>query len=233
MLTETNVNNQSKSKSKSGKREANGQIKVETKTEALQASIVGTGFEYNFDSNTPDKEGTSPLEVLRKVHQGMLKQVTVTTHDKDNKIVSIEIQDNVLPSLPLEVQALVRDDLDPETLKKKAIQEQSQLTSDPVSPGDTWERSDTQSLGGGQSMTFQTTYKYEGPVTQDGKQFHRISGKATAVTYNLEGGVLPLTLKGSKLNVDKSEIEILFDREAGRAVCRNRIYTSLAISTLN
>jgi hypothetical protein len=202
-----------------GKRDAGGSVREQTKVTGLQINMKVMGSEYMFDSANPDNKGNSVLEILRDVHKAISKRSTTTLYDKENKVVSVQHDEDILPSLAPEIQKLVKNELDPENIKKAVTQELQKFPTDAVKQGDSWERTEAASFGGGQSMTFQSKYTYDGTVEKDGRKLDKITSKTLSVTYTLDGdGAIPLKLKGSELKAAESEGVILFDRELGRVI---------------
>ncbi len=218
METDTSSDTRSTVKATSGKRDVGGMLRVQEKVESLNINMVVMGQNYSFDSAAPDAKGTSPLEALRDIHKALARRISTTVYDKDNRVYAVESDQDVLSSLPEELQKIAKSQLDPANLKKAANQQLDQLTAEPVNKGDSWQRSESVNFGAGQVMTFQNKYTYEGTIEKDGKKLERITTKATSVTFALEDSPLPFTLKGSDLKTEESEGVMLFDRELGQVV---------------
>jgi hypothetical protein len=103
-----------------GKRDDGGNLKVQTKVEDLQLTVKVQGTEYMFDSSNPDNTGGSALEILRPLHKAVLQRVTTSTHNKDNKVVQIEFDQDPLNGLSDESRKLFKGQFDVETLKATA-----------------------------------------------------------------------------------------------------------------
>src|SRR5207253_697048 len=98
-------------------------------------------------------------------------------------------------------------------------QELARFPDKPVKPGDTWERTSEANIGGGQTLTFQTRYKYDGTIERNGKTLDRISSVSTEVSYAMDQNAQsPLKITGSELKITSSDGLILFDRERGVTV---------------
>jgi hypothetical protein len=218
MDVESKSETHAKLKSTAGKRDADGKLPVREKIESLQISTGVMGMNYDFDSANPDAKGDSPLEMLRDVHKALSQRVSTTIYDKDNHVEAVQLDKDIVGGLPVEVQKLVKSQLDPEAMKKEANERLDQLPSEPVKQGDTWQRTTTANFGAGQVMTFLTELKYEGPVEKDGKKLDKITTKTLKVDFALQDSPLPFTLKSSDLKPEDCKGEILFDRELGRAV---------------
>lgn len=209
-----------------GKRDANGRVVAEHQVESMKVVIEVPGNSYQFDSANPDDRGGSALEVLRDVHKALAKRLTKITYDADNRIEKVDLDLVLLGATPDAIKNLVKDELDPEYLKRTANEELDQVKADPLRPGDTWQRTTTTNFGSGQIMTFKTQYTYDGPVEKDGRQLEKISSKLLDVDFGLQNSPLPFTVKESKLQAAETEGTLLFDRERGQiveSVSKNRI----------
>jgi len=216
---ETKAEHKATVKATVGKRDADGKLPVQEKVESLQISTSVMGMNYDFDSANPDTKGDSPLEMLRDVHKAMAQRVSTTVYDKNNRVEAVKSDKDIVGGLPVEVQNLVKSQLNPESMKKEANEQLDQLPTDAVKQGDTWQRATTANFGAGQVMTFHMELKYEGPVEKDGKKLDKITTKLLKVDFALQDSPLPFTLKSSDLKPDADcKGEILFDRELGRAV---------------
>jgi hypothetical protein len=218
MDTETSNETRVTAQSTVGQRDGLGMLRVEEKIQALQVNMTVMGSNYFFDSANPDKAGTSALEILRELHKALARQTTTIVYDKDNRVEAVSSDQDVLNNVPEAVRNLAKSQLDPEYLKKVANQELDKLPSEPVSKGDSWQRSEPIDLGGGQVMTFHNRYTYEGTVEKDGRTLDKISLEVLKVDFALQNSPLPITLKSSQLKPAESAGTILFDREQGRTV---------------
>ncbi|MBI1899958.1 MAG: hypothetical protein HYS13_02435 [Planctomycetia bacterium] len=208
-------------KSESGQRDALGRLKVKDTIQKMQVSISAGGSDYMFDSANPDQTGTSAIEFVRDVHKAMMTNATTRTFDKDGKISAVEHEKDLLGSLSDNVKALVKGQFDPEALKKAVNQERDRLTTDPVKPGDSWQRTETTDVGAGQLLTFDTRYTYEGTVQHNGKPVEKVASKTLSVKFELAPDsplLAQLKVKSSDLKTEESEGAILFDRALGAVV---------------
>jgi hypothetical protein len=218
MDLDTNGDVRTTSKSTVGKRDVEGKVRVQEKVESLQVTMSLMGTDYSFDSANPDNKGASPLEIIRDVHKAIAKRTTTTVYDKSNRAVAVESDQNILGTLPDQIQSLVKSSLDPTILKNAANDELEQLKSEPVKTGDTWKRTKSSNFGGGQVMTFDTEYTYAGTVEKGGRTLDKVTFNTLSVTFAFEDSPLPITLKNSDLKVPESEGLILFDRAKGQTV---------------
>jgi hypothetical protein len=115
----------------------------------------------------------------------------------------------------------VKDQLDEKYMVEVINQEFDQLPEGAVRVGDTWKRTRTVRLGGGQSFTLKITYKYEGPFKQDGKKLQKISYQVTDVAYEQDADAAAAgsaKVTASELKSNESAGTLLFDPATGRIV---------------
>jgi hypothetical protein len=218
METETESDSRVTVKSTTGKRDDSGNIRVQEKIVGMMITTKVQGTEYVFDSANPDKASGSALEMLRPVHKALSGRTTTTVWDKDNKITQIEFDQDALNGLEDNVRKLVKDEMDPEKIKKAANEELDRIPADAVKKGDAWERTSKRSLGAGQMLTATTRYTYEGEIEKDGKKLDKITSKVLSVDLTLEDSPLPLTIKSTDLKPTESKGELLFDRKVGQMI---------------
>ena len=209
--------------SQNGKRGDDGRIAVKQKIDALTVNIEVAGQQLSFDSAQPDAPppGTA-IDALLDVFKVTAKSEWTTNCGQDNRVISIEGRDAALKSLSEELQAAVKNQYEAGYLVKAANNELAKIPSKPVKKGDVWTVESEVRLEGGQTLTFKTTYRYEGVVDQDGKSLHKIVEETTDVSYAMDADA-PAALKyiSSELKVAESNGTILFDQEAGRVVTEN------------
>jgi hypothetical protein len=201
-----------------GKRESDGKLRVQEKTETMTAALGVNGMVYHFDSANPDNKGDAPLEMLREMHKDLMNRTQTVIYDKYDKAVAVESDREIGNSLPDEIKAMVKDQLDPQAIKDSTNNELEQIKSEPISKGETWRRTRNANFGAGQNMDFETEYTYVGPVEKDGKTLEKITTKTLAVNYSVGKSSLPFSVKDSELKPTESEGVILFDRAKGRVV---------------
>ena len=218
METETESDSRVTVKTTAGKRDDSGNIRVQEKIVNMMITTKVQGTEYVFDSANPDKASGSALEMLRPVHKALSGRTTTTVWDKENKIAQIEFDQDALNGLDDNVRNLVKDEVNPEKLKKAANEELERIPAEAVKKGDAWERTSKRSLGAGQMLTATTRYTYEGEIEKDGKTLDKITTKVLSVDLTLEDSPLPLTIKSTDLKPAESKGELLFDRKLGMTV---------------
>lgn len=207
-----------------GKRDAQGRLPVQQKIDALKAEIEVAGQQLSFDSAKPDAPppGTQ-IDVLLDIFKATAKSAWTVVYGEDNSVVAVEGRGKALEALPEELQAMTKKQYEPEYLVQQANDQLAQIPNKPVSKGDTWEVGTTVRIEAGQTLSFKTTYTYEGTVKgtaeQGGKLLHKISEKTTEVTYAMDADAPgPLKAKNSDLKIAASEGTTLFDNEAGQVV---------------
>ena len=104
--------------------------------------------------------------------------------------------------------------------RQSMTQEFTRMPVKPVKPGDTWERTESQELGGGQSLTMTVEYKYIGETEKNNKKLHKVTGKVKKVKYTQdpnEAAGAPVVTK-SDLKAKTSDFVLLYDSEVGQIV---------------
>lgn len=203
------------STAQAGKRDAEGKIRIEQKTDKLTttAKLPG-GITLSFDSDDPNKKADNPqLEPFMQVMRAAAKSKPILVRDQSGKVVAVEGLDKAAEEVPEEL----RGDFNPEQAKKNANQELETLPGKAVKAGDTWTRNADLPLGSGQVMAMTTEYKYVGEVKEGDKTLDKIESKTTAVSFSIaENSALPLKVTKSDLKPTESSETILFDRAAGQ-----------------
>ncbi|MBM3969011.1 MAG: hypothetical protein FJ302_03970 [Planctomycetes bacterium] len=203
------------STSQNGKRDADGKIRIEQKTDKLTSTAkLPGGLNLTFDSDDPNKKAENPaLEPFMQAMRAAVKSKPVFVRDQSGKVIAVEGLEKAAEELPEEL----RGDFNPENAKKTANQELENLPGKPVKAGDTWTRNVDLPLGSGQVMAMTVEYKYLGEVKEGGKTFDKIQAKTTTVSFSIaENSALPLKVTKSDLKPTESAETILFDRAAGQ-----------------
>ena len=198
-----------------GKRDAEGKVRIETKTDKLTVTLkLPGGIDVSFDSDDPNKKADNPaLEPLMQLMRAKAKAKITLVRDQSGKVVAVEGLDKVAD----EVAEELKGEFNPEQTKKAANQELESLPSDAVKPGDTWTKMADMQLGSGQVMSMTTEYKYVGEVKEGDKTFDKIEAKTTAVSFSIAAdSKLPLKVTKSELKPTESTETKLFDRAAGQ-----------------
>ncbi len=211
MAQETESERFAISTDQAGKRDADGKIRIEKKTDKLSVNLKIAGMEVTFDSDDPNKKAANPLlEPILNIMRTATKLKPVLVRDQSGKVVAVEGVDQAADGIPEEF----RGEFDPERIKKTSNQEFETLPSDAVKPGATWTRDSDLPLGAGQSMAFTTDYKYIGEVQEGGKKLDKIEAKVTAVSLTIANNPMVKLTKCEVKPTETSET-MLFDREAG------------------
>ena len=198
-----------------GKRDAEGKVRIEQKTDKLTITLkLPGGIEASFDSDDPNKKADNPaLEPLMQLMRASAKAKITLVRDSSGKVVAVEGLDKAAEEVPDELKG----EFNPEQAKKTANQELENLPGDAVKPGDTWTKMADLPLGSGQVMSMTTEYKYVGEVKEGDKTFDKIEAKTTAVSFSIAAdSKLPLKVTKSELKPTESTETKLFDRAAGQ-----------------
>ncbi len=198
-----------------GKRDAEGKIRIEQKTDKLTVTLkLPGGIDASFDSDDPNKKADNPaLEPLMQLMRASAKAKITMIRDQSGKVVAVEGLDKAADEVPEELKG----EFNPEQTKKAANQELESLPEGSVKPGDTWTKMADLPLGSGQVMSMTTEYKYVGEVKEGDKTFDKIEAKATAVSFSIAAdSKLPLKVIKSELKPTESTETKLFDRAAGQ-----------------
>lgn len=214
----TKANTFTTSTSHIGTRAADGTLAIVEKVESLQSELDLNGTKLQFDSANPDKKADLPqLEPLLDLYRAVVKfPMTRTLEAKTNKLKSVTLPVGEFEKLG----EAAKDRFSSEKLKKATEQALVFLPDGPVKVGDKWERATEADLGGGQLMSFRTTYEYLGTVEQDGAKLDKIEGKAFEVSFAIVGNPM-LQVTKSDLKIKESATTHLFDRERGHLVSKN------------
>jgi len=206
-----------------GKRKADGRLESKHKISSLQATLNVVGMELRFDSANPDAPppGTQ-LDAVLDLFKAIAKSDWTVIYAKDNHVLSVKGSEDALDGLSDELRATAEAQLDSEYLVNQSNQELKVLPDEPVKVGETWTREEYMQFDAYQSMTFRTTYTYEGTVEKDGKTLDKITLKSTEVTYDMDDrSPSPLKIVDSELQIEEAAGTILFDRAAGMIVGSN------------
>ncbi|MAG93272.1 MAG: hypothetical protein CMJ48_05930 [Planctomycetaceae bacterium] len=200
-----------------GKREADGTLPIRQQITQLQSEVsLPGGLKLMFDSGNPDKKADNPaLEVLMDVFRATLKGTVTKTLDKDNKVQSVSVAKEAVENLDEQFKS----QFDEEKLKAAAIQEQKVFPAEPVKVGDTWDRTEVATLSAGQSLTFESTYKYAGTVEKDGRTLDRIEQTIKSVSLDQDANAPgPARIANADVKIESGTATLLFDRKRGVTV---------------
>lgn len=199
-----------------GKRDEEGLLPVVEKVDVLQTDIdLPGGTTIKFDSANPDAKADNPLlePLMERLRVTYKTPVTVLLDSKNN------IQDVKLPAGVAEgLDPANKSLFDPVKRKKAAEQARGYLPDEPVKPGEKWERATEIDLGSGQTMSFRTTYTYDGTVDHEGQKVDKITGKVFEVSYSVDATNSTLSVSKSDLKVTESSETVLFNRDLGQVI---------------
>jgi len=202
---------------------ADGSQKVEEKTTGFAIKLSTPVGNLDYDVEKPDPkagEGT-PLQPLVE-GLSALKGLAYTVVVKDNKVTGVEGIEEALSKVPVASAESLKQQLNPDTIKREWQQHFEALPGKPVKKGDTWTRTEVMGIGGGQTLTYDVQYEYQDPIQKDGHSLDKVSIVFTNVKYAVEGTALGgLKVVSSDLKVDQSFGQYLLDRETGTIVERS------------
>jgi hypothetical protein len=218
----------------SGKRKADGTIQLTSKVDAVKSKLtLPGGVELEFDSTTPNEPAGTAFDFLLEICAVIPKIVSTSVLDKDNRVVSVKVDEKPLEDLSDMAKAVLKGRFDSDYLKEIANKQMDRLPTSAVEKGDSWQVSLTARLGGDQTLTFNTTYTYEGTIGKDGKTLDKITSKVTEVKYAQDDPDAPAQVTASKLKVESSSGTLLFDRKTGRTVSDNEKFRVTGTMTLD
>ncbi len=212
-----------------------GDIGVTVKVEGIRAHFELPGNTVaDFDSAKPDtKTGNPALDMGFETLRALSGSEYSYEVNKDQKVVAVKGLDSVVAKLPAASQEEIKKELSAETLSREWSEQLRSLPSGPVKKGDSWTRTEVLSRGG-ETLTFETSYEFEGEVEKDGKKLLRVrifqSGVKYAVVDNPNN---PAKVTASDLKIDSSTGHYLFDPISGSITERQftaRISGTLGLS---
>jgi hypothetical protein len=210
-----------------GKKNADGTVPVTVKIDSLRSQIdLPGGNSVTFDSANPDAKIENPqLAFLGDVYKIVVGMVYTVILDDKGQVKAVEGTEKTLAKLEgldPKVASILKGRLETDSIKREFVKTHASLPDILVRQGEPWERTETDDIGGGQTLTFKRRYEYQGTVQKEGRTLDKISVKALEVTYAMDPEIeSPLKHEKSDLKIDSSDGTILFDREAGQMVERS------------
>ncbi|MGV3724257.1 MAG: hypothetical protein ACO1SX_25460 [Actinomycetota bacterium] len=204
-----------------GKPAADGTQRVEEKTDRYVVKLAIPGGGLNLDTDKPEAAKVDQA-ALQPLADGLkaLKGSAYTVVFRGPKVSGVEGLDTVVGKLPAGAAETL--ELTPTVITRDWQQRLDSLPGKDVKKGDTWTRSEVVSLGGGQQMTFDTQYEYQGTVEKDGRTLDKVGILFTGVKYAIDPNApSPLKVVSSDLKVESSFGQYLLDREKGLVVERS------------
>ncbi|HEU4753320.1 MAG TPA: DUF6263 family protein [Armatimonadota bacterium] len=218
---ETNVEAEERTRATASKPAADGSIRVEEKTESVKLNLDTPAGKLEFDSTKPaaSKNENPMLDAIQNAMKARVGKSYTYVFGPDGKVKAVEGTEKVIQSAPGDVQEILKQELDPERLKRRLNQDLALLPEKAVNKGDRWQRTVTMDIGAGQTLTFTEYLEYQGTVEKDGKTLDKISVYTGEVKYDLDpNSPLPVKVTHSDLKIDSSSGTVLFDRESGQIV---------------
>jgi hypothetical protein len=206
-----------------GARKADGTIPIEVTLDSMKTKIAIAGNEFTIDSADKDAKIDNPqLSFLGDVIKALRGSSYTLVLDSKNNVKFVEGTEKNLQKagdLPPLAALALKARFDVERIKREFDQSHANLPDGLVREGESWERTESNGIGGGQHLTFKRRYEYKGTVQKDGKTLDKIAVTALDIAYKQDADPnLPAKVTKSDLKVDSSEGTILFDREAGVTV---------------
>lgn len=225
---------------RTGKREADGKLPVRVNFDAIQQDMdLPGGLKFTFDSKHPEdaKVSNPALDIIKDIDNAIVGGGYTILLDKDDHVTAIEGAEAVVSKAgeinPKAAEA-IKKQFDPATLKRGTEQEYAVVEPGLVRPGDTWERTEVEEIGQGQTITYKRKYEYLGTVEKNDKQYDRIGVKALDAAYAMDpASDNPVKVANGDLKVESTEGEVLFDREGGYVYetrSRDRLKGKLALT---
>lgn len=214
-----------RSRSSVGAKRDDGSIPVKRTIEALKVQLdlpMGINLTIDTEDKGDPPAGELPqLKPIRDVIKALAGATYTVVMDPSGKVAAVEGAEQAVKVDDLDqmVADQIKKRFDADRLKRETAEEYGVFPDSLLRKGEPWDRTETQDLGGGQTLTYQKQYEYQGTVDQGGKALDKISVKVNTVSYAMEPNPgFPLTVDKSDLKIDSSDGSILFDRELGQIV---------------
>ncbi|MDR3635045.1 MAG: DUF6263 family protein [Isosphaeraceae bacterium] len=214
--------------SKVGKRAADGTLPIAQTIDAMRIQIEAGGMTFTFDSADPNAKPALPqLAFVSDIIKALVgKQLTVVLDDK-NQVKAVDGADKIADAakdLDPMAQELLKPEQVADRYKQQFEKSQGNLPQILVREGETWEHTDEEPIGNGQTLTFRRRYEYKGTVEKNGRTLDKIAITALDVNYKMDPEAKsPLKPTKSELKIESSEGHMLFDRDAGELVERKEV----------
>jgi hypothetical protein len=202
---------------------ADGTYRAAITTEAIRFALEAPGgIKLDYDSDGADVKNDNPmLDAILDRFRALKGKTYTLVLGKDGKVAAVEGVEKILETAPPAAAAGLKADLDPERIKKGAHQELALFEPGPVKKGDQWLRTEVDSIGEGQTLTFERYYEYQGTVEKDGRTLDRIGIVAQSVKFGTDPDSPAIAkVTASDLKVNGSLGTLLFDRARGEVVER-------------
>jgi hypothetical protein len=219
-----------------GKRGNDGRLPIQQRIDAMAVQLsLPMGINVDFDSSNPNAQSDNPrLQSIIDTYKARVGFSQTIILGKDNQVIAVEGAEKILERATPGAADILRPEIKPDRLKKAAEQSYSILPTELVGPGDTWMRTLTTRIGGGQNLTYETRFEYLGTVNKDGQDLDRIGTTALTVALSIdEDAQTPLKVTQSDLKIESSKGTILFDRAKGLPIESNSITHIVGDMTLS
>jgi Family of unknown function (DUF6263) len=224
MEIETSTEQVAVSSQTNGKRRDDSNIPVEEKSESLhlELSLPG-GISLTFDSSNPDAKIDNPALAFLGEALKLASETSYTVVvDAHNKVKAVEGNEKIVEKaekLSPQARDLIQGRMEADKLKQRFEQEHGNLPEVLARPGESWERTETLDISGGQVLSFKKQYEYLGTEMKGDKTLDKIKTRVTEVELKQEPGAnSPFKIVKSNTKVESSEAIMLFDREEGHVV---------------
>jgi hypothetical protein len=220
-----------------GKRKDDGTLPITITLDSTRSKITIQDQEYVIDSADKDaKIDFEPLAFLVDLVKAFRGASYTVVLDAKNGVKFVEgVEKNLekVGDLPKKAAAELKSRLDADRIKREYEQAHGYLPDGLVREGEPWERTETDDIGSGQTLTVKKRYEYKGTVTKDGKTLDKIGVKVLDVAYKMDPNAeAEAKVTKSDLKVESSDGTILFDREAGAAIEHDETYRVTGDMTL-
>lgn len=204
------------------KPDAEGKVKIEQRQDAVVASFnLPMNLSLNYDSSKPETAKTDN-PTLQQIIDGltaMQGKAFTRVVDKDNRLVALEGVDVILEKATPAARDEVKRELDLAEQQRAWTQDVKRLPDGPVKPGDRWKRTEVVTIGGGQTLTFDIYYDYQGTVEKNGKTYDKLGIFHETVKYEIAAdSSLPIRVANQELKLESTTGTVLFDRARGEVV---------------
>jgi hypothetical protein len=213
---------------KTGRRAADGSLPITQTIDAMRIQIDAGGMTLTFDSADLNAKPPLPqLAFINDIIKALIGKEFKLVLDEKGQVTTVEGADKVVEAAR-DLDPMAREHLNEAQLtdryKRQYEKARGNLPSILVREGETWEHTEEDPIGNGQTLTFRRKYEYKGTVQKDGRTLDRIAIIALSVAYATDPQTQsPLKATKSDLKVESSDGEMLFDREEGMVIERKEV----------
>jgi hypothetical protein len=184
-----------------------GSAVLDQKIDRMRMTIEAGGQKIELDSAAKD-EPQGQAAMLVPMLKAFTSKAFKVTMSPRGEIADVEVPEEMLEALKNTPGAAAMGDMATPEGFKKMVSQASFAMPEKLEPGDEWTQKMEMQLPGIGKQIAETTYKYEGAKEIDGKEYEVF---APTLTIRYEGGATAVNVGDQKSNG-----QILFDREAGR-----------------